>query len=174
MEPAPRQVEHVPRPEDEVVHGLARTAHLGGVLLVLQRQLERWLVNEPALLAGDLKHEDVVRVVVHREPLRRARRVVRVHLRGMAQRAFERAAERAELRPVEVEALQDDRRPALPFGQHAIDVGRPGEAGGTPGDVGRVVADGKLLARLDEPEPGKRSPPEVTSRSTSASERRSS
>ncbi|MGH3063670.1 MAG: hypothetical protein ACRDMK_04965 [Gaiellaceae bacterium] len=40
----------------------------------------------------------------------------------------------------------------LPFGEHAIDVGGPGKAGGTPRDVRRVVADGELLARLDEPE----------------------
>jgi hypothetical protein len=70
----------------------------------------------------------------------------------MPQRSFERPAEGAELGPVQVQPLEHDRRAALPFGEHAIDVEGPGEARGTPGDVCRVVADGELLARLDEPE----------------------
>jgi hypothetical protein len=70
----------------------------------------------------------------------------------MTQRSFQRAAEGAELGPVKVQPLEHNRRAALPFGEHAINVGDPGEAGGPPGDVRRVVADGELLARLDEPE----------------------
>ena len=72
MEPTSRQVEHVARPEDEVVYGLARPAHLGRILLVAQRELERGLVDEPALLAGHLQDEDVVGVVVDWEALRGA------------------------------------------------------------------------------------------------------
>ncbi len=66
VKPASRQVEHVPRPKHEVLNGLTGAAHLRRVLLVLQRELERGLVDEPALPAGDLQHEDVVGVVVDR------------------------------------------------------------------------------------------------------------
>ena len=62
-------------------------------------------------------------VVVDGETLRGSRRVVGVHLSRMPQRSFERAAEGAELGPVQVQPLEHDRRAALPFGEHAIDVG---------------------------------------------------
>ena len=95
MQPAAREVERVAGPHRDVQHRLARIAHLGRVLLVLQRQLEDGRVDEPALLALDLQAEDVVRVVVHLEPLCRRRRVVGVRLRGMAELSLEIAAEAA-------------------------------------------------------------------------------
>ena len=51
-----------------------------------------------------------------------------------------------------MEALEHDRRAALPFGEHALDVRRAGEGGRAPGDVDRVVADAQLIARLDKTE----------------------
>src|SRR5918995_5100491 len=91
-------------------------------------------------------------VVVDGKALRGARREVRVHLGRMPQRALERAAEGAELGPMQMQALEHDRGAALPLGEHAIDVRRAGEAAGAPRDFRRVVADGELLVRLDEPE----------------------
>jgi hypothetical protein len=59
---------------------------------------------------------------------------------------LERSAELREWLPVQVQALEDDRRAVLELREDALDVGRS----------------------------GKRSPPEVRSRSTSRTERRSS
>ena len=69
MEPAAREVEGVACAEHEVVGRLAVLAQRLGVALVLEGELEQRVVEEPALLAGDLEDEDVVRVVVHREAL---------------------------------------------------------------------------------------------------------
>ena len=57
-----------------------------------------------------------MRVVVHGEALRVARREVRVRLGGMAELAFERAAEFGERRPGEMESLEDDCRACLELG----------------------------------------------------------
>ena len=94
------------------MNGLTRPTHLGRVLLVAQRQLERGLVDKPALLAGHLQHEDVMGVVVDGEALRSTRRVVRIHLSRMSERALERAAEAAELGPMQMQPLEHDRRSA--------------------------------------------------------------
>jgi len=69
---------------------------------VLERQFPGWLVDEPALLARDLEREDVVRVVVDGEALRRPRREVCVRLRGVAELGLERPAELREGLPVQV------------------------------------------------------------------------
>src|ERR671923_496005 len=154
VQPAAREVERVTGLEDEIVHRYARRSQLLRVLLVLERQLERRLVHEPPLLARNLQHEDVVRVVVHRKPLRGPRGVVRVDLGRVPERLFQRAAERRQLGPAEMEPLEHDRRAAFPFAEHAVDVHRAREAGGPPRDVHRVVARRQLLPGLDEPEPG--------------------
>ena len=64
MEPAARQVEGVAGPKRHVQDRLSRRAELAPVPLRLQRQLERRLVDEPPLLAGDLERDHLVRVVV--------------------------------------------------------------------------------------------------------------
>ena len=89
--------------QGHVEHRLAGLAHrLRLVALVLQRELPGGLVEEPALLACDLEREDVMRVVVHREPLRASRREVGVRLRGVAELALEGAAEFRERLPVQM------------------------------------------------------------------------
>jgi hypothetical protein len=152
VQPAAREVEHVARPQHPVLDGLARLAQLRRVPLILQRQLERRLVHEPPLLTRDLEHEHVVRVVVNRQALSRSRRVVRVRLRRVAESLLERTTERANVGPSQVQPLEDDRRAALPLGEHSLDIGRARERRRAPGDVGRIVARPELLACLDETE----------------------
>ena len=151
VEPPAREVERVAGAEHEVVRRVAVLAECRRVALVLERQLEQRLVEEPALLARDLEHEHVVRVVVHGEALRAARRVVRVRLHGVAERLLEQAAEDGERVPAHVERLEDDRRPGLPLGEDARDVHGARERR-APGDVAAVLADGELPAFADEPE----------------------
>ena len=69
VQPPAREVERASRTEDEIVDRLVVLAEGRRVALVLERQLEQRLVQEPALLAGDLEDEHVVSVVVHREAL---------------------------------------------------------------------------------------------------------
>ena len=69
MQPAAREVERVARAELELVGRRTVLAERRRVALVLQRKLEQRVVETPALLARDLEHEDVVRVVVHPESL---------------------------------------------------------------------------------------------------------
>ena len=168
-----RQVEHVSRPEEEIVNGLARAAHLGRVLLVAQRELERWLVDQPALLAGHPQHEDAW---------------VRGGLEGLARRAAcstrspepdapacaRASGRRRELGPMQMQALKDNRRAALPLVEHAVDVGRAGETARAPRDFCGVVANGELLARLDEPESREAQPARRDEALDFDSERRSS
>ena len=66
VEPAARQVERVARAQGDVQHGLARLAERRAVALILQRQLQHGLVDEPPLRAGDLERDHLVRVVVDR------------------------------------------------------------------------------------------------------------
>ena len=115
VEPAAREVERVAGLEHEVVARLAVLAERRRVALVLERQLEQRVVDQPALLAGHLEDQHVVRVVVHREALRVARRVVRVRLDAVAERLLERAAEDRERVPADVQRLEHDRRAGLPL-----------------------------------------------------------
>ena len=96
-----------------------------------------------------------MRVVVDRQALRRARRVVRVRLHGVPELSLERAAELRHGEVVKVESLNDDRRATLELGCDALDVRRAGEAGRAPGNRLRVVAgDGDLLALFHDPDAG--------------------
>jgi hypothetical protein len=119
---------------------------------VLERQLPGGLVDEPALLARDLEREDVVRVVVDRQALRGARREVGIRLRRMAELGFQRPAELRERLPVQVQALEDDRRAVLELGEDTLDICGAREGLRPPGEVLRVVGDGELCAGLREPE----------------------
>ena len=152
MEPTARQVERVAGLEHEIEHRHAGSAELRPVPLVAQRELDGGLVDEPALAARDLEDEDVVRVVVDGEALRPARREVRVRLHGVAEQRLELARVHRERRPVQVEALEHDRRAGLVLRRDDPDPSRPGEGHRPPGDVGRVVADVELFAGLDEAE----------------------
>ena len=80
VQPAAREVERVAGAQRQLEHRRAGLAERRRPALRLQRQLEQRVVDPPVLLARDLEHEDVVRVVVDREALRAARRVVRVRL----------------------------------------------------------------------------------------------
>ena len=153
MEPAARQVERVAGPQDEVVGRLAVLPERLRVALVLQRELEQRVVEEPALLAGHLEDEHVVGVVVHGEALRAARRVVGVRLNAETERFLELPAEDRQRQPVHVQRLEDDRRARLPLGEDAGDVHRLRE-GGPPGDVGGVGADVELPTLAHQPESG--------------------
>ena len=93
------------------------------VALVLERELQERLVQEPALLACDLEDEHVMGVVVHGEALRASRRVVGVGLHRQPDRVLELPAEDGQRKPVDVQRLQDDGRAGLPLGEDAGDVG---------------------------------------------------
>ena len=60
-----REVERVAGAQGGVEHRLAGLAEGGAVPLVLQRQLQHRLVDEPALRARHLERDHLVRVVVH-------------------------------------------------------------------------------------------------------------
>ena len=66
--------------------------------LARQRQLDRIATHGPLLRAGDLKHKDVVRVVVGPEALAARRRQVNVGLERTAELLLEPAAELGERR----------------------------------------------------------------------------
>ena len=68
------------------------------------------LVDDPALLAGELEDEDVVDVVVRGEPARRRGRDVRVDLDRVPELAGQRSGEVDDRRPEPMERLQHDRR----------------------------------------------------------------
>ena len=69
MHPAARQVQNVAGRQGQVVDRVARGSELGLVALVAERELEHGVVDEPALVARDLEHEDVVCVVVDGQAL---------------------------------------------------------------------------------------------------------
>ena len=119
VEPAAREVERVAGAQRDVEHRLAGLAERRAVALILQRELQHRLVDEPALLARDLEREDLVRVVVHGQPLRAARRVVRVRLRRMTELRLELAAVAREREPEMVQPLEHDRRAGLELGEDA-------------------------------------------------------
>ena len=102
VRPAARHVEGVARLEREVVDGGARVAELGGPALILQRQLEQRLVEPPALAAGDLEDEHVVRVVMHCEALRGGRGQVGIRLNREAEPALQFAAVERDRRPIQM------------------------------------------------------------------------
>ena len=68
VQPAAGKVERVPRAEHQVVGPRPVLSERGRVALVLERQLEKRVVELPPLLARDLHDEDVVRVVMDANP----------------------------------------------------------------------------------------------------------
>ena len=152
MEPAARHVQRVAGAQRELEHGRAGLAERRRPALRLQRQLEHRVVHAPVLLAGDLKDEDVVRVVVDGEALRAPRRVVRVRLHGLLELRLQLPAEARERRPVEVEALEDDRRAALECRRDRVRVDHAREGLRPPREIGRVVGLGDRAAFANQPQ----------------------
>ena len=152
VEPAARQVERVAGPQGQVEGGGPGLAERGRVPLLLQRQLEQRLVDEPA--ASRPRPGGRARRACRggREALRAARRVVRVRLRGVAELGLQRAAELSERRPVVVQRLEDDRRALGERRGDAVGVGRSGELGRPPGNVRRILRERDLRAGLDQAE----------------------
>jgi hypothetical protein len=68
-----------------------------------------------------------VRVVVDGQPLRRARRKVRVRLGRMAELGFEDTTELGERRPAVMQALEHERGSGGPLGHHLADLGGAAE-----------------------------------------------
>jgi hypothetical protein len=62
------------------------------------------------------------------------------------------AAEQREREVVQVQCLEDDRRPCRELGSDASDVGDAGEWCRPPREAARVVARRQLRIRLDEAE----------------------
>lgn len=93
-----------------------------------------------------------MRVVVDREALCRPWCEVGVRLRRVAELGLERPAELGERLPVQVQALEDDRRAALELGEDPLDVCGAREGLRPPGEVLRVVGDLELRSGLREPE----------------------
>jgi hypothetical protein len=70
----------------------------------------------------------------------------------MAELGLERPAELREWLPVQVQALEDDRRTILELGEDPLDIRGAREGLRPPGEVLRVVGDVELRAGLREPE----------------------
>jgi hypothetical protein len=136
VQPPAREIERVAGAEGELEHRLTVLAERFRVALLLQRQLEQGVVDPPLLLAGDLEHDDVMRVVVDCEALRATRGVVRIRLGRVAELGLEPAAEPGQRRPVQVQALEHDCRAVLEGGRDAVGVGAAGESVRAPGQVG--------------------------------------
>jgi hypothetical protein len=66
----------------------------------------------------------------------------------VAELDLERAAELGERLPVQVQALEDDRRAVLELGQDALDVRRAREGLRPPGKILRVLGDVELRTGL--------------------------
>jgi hypothetical protein len=94
-----------------------------------------------------------------RQALRASRGEVRVRLGGVAELGLERAAELGQRPPVQVQALEDDRRAVLELGEDALDVGGPAEGLRAPREILRVVGDLELRAGLGQPEAREAKPP---------------
>jgi hypothetical protein len=95
------------------------------------------------LAAAHLQDEDVVRVVVDREPLRGGGRRVGVGLHGEAEPLLESPAVDGRGMPVQVQGLEDDRGAAGVLGGDPLDARQAGEAAGPPRDLLRVGRGGQ-------------------------------
>ena len=120
VEPAARQVHRVAGAQGHVQHRLAGRTECRAVALVLQRQLEHGLVDEPALLSPrpGARSPRAVSWWTGR-PCEPARRVVGVRLHRMAEIRLELPAVAGERQPVVVQALEHDRRAGLELREHA-------------------------------------------------------
>ena len=119
----------------------ARSLHRAppvGPGLVAQRRLQHRCVDLPALLAGDLQHEDVVHVVVVAEPLVLRRGDVRVGLDGMAELGRQLLAERDDRRPDPVQALQHHGRAVGEQPDQLVVADLIGDAGAHPAGCGEA------------------------------------
>ena len=163
VQPPAGHVQHVARLQHEVEHRLPGLPQLRAIALVAERQLERRLVDEPALPACDLQAEHVVRVVVDGQALRAPRREVRVRLNRLLQLGLEQPAERRQRWMGVWSAWRTTVAPLANAEWRARDVDRARERHGPPRDVGRVVAEVEPLTRLDEAERGMAQPPNTAS-----------
>jgi len=110
---ATRQVENIARVEGVVgVRRLARARLDRGAMLRPRMSAKRIaqdrLVDHPSLGTGDLKHEDVMHVVVRGKSLRLLRGDVGVDLNRMAELLPERTCEGNERWPESVQRLEDE------------------------------------------------------------------
>ncbi len=114
VDPSAWQVQHVARLEHRVDRRLGLRAQ-GDAVAVLgpglgsERMPVDGFVDRPPLRAGDLDHEDVVRVEVRIEAARRRRGDVGVDLRGVAEVGDQPSSEGGDRLPRAVKALQHQR-----------------------------------------------------------------
>jgi hypothetical protein len=100
--------------------------------LVGQRVPHDRLVNVPPLVAGDLKNEDIMHVVVGGEPSIFRRRDVRIDLNWMTQLCGQVGGKVDDWRPGAMKALQHQRAAAAQLGQDPV--------------VGRLICDASSRA----------------------------
>jgi hypothetical protein len=114
----PRDVQYVAVRELELVNDLANLLNFRVKALVGHRKLWLLVKDLPALCAGDLRYDNVVRVIVRDEAGRVARRQIDVGLRPHRQLAFQIAAGVAKRREQEMQHRQDERRAVFELLEH--------------------------------------------------------
>ena len=134
VDPAPRQVEHVARPEDLVDGRVALRLPLHGGAMVGPRLVAQGLpvhrrVDPPVLLPRDLQNEDIVHVVVRIESAGGGWGDVRVHLGGMAEVIDELPGEVGQRRPGAVQPLEHQGGAAGEFVEHLVGTDLVGDLG---------------------------------------------
>ena len=123
--------------------------------LASQRPLVHRLVHDPALVACDLQHEDVVDVVVRRESARRRGRDIGVDLHGVTELCGEVSRERDHRRPDAVQRLEHDRRAVGEEPRHRRVVHLVGDRRSHPARpcVASGVDDDAVLCHAEERRP---------------------
>ncbi len=110
------------------------------------------VVHLPELGAVGLEDEDVVAVAVHREALRAGRGQVGVGLAGVPELDLEVGDQPRQRRPVAVQALEHDRRPAVEEGGDLARVDQSGERSAGQARRARVRRLGQHAAVLGDPD----------------------
>jgi hypothetical protein len=105
---AARQVEQITGMEIELHRDLALGHLIFAEGLALEGKLDRRVVDDPMLHTLDLKHEDIVAVVVRGEALGLGRREVDVRLEATADLALQRTTERGKRRVERLQLIEDD------------------------------------------------------------------
>jgi hypothetical protein len=154
---SPRQIQKIARIDIEFGKWGRRHVASGIKGLAAVRQRQRRLVDAPALAAGDLKHEYLVRVIVGTKTDGVAGSYIDACVHRMIELRLDRGGERAERLPSPLKSRQRNGSTGLILGTDAVEVWDAGEkitprADGPGEGLGRKepAASGELNGRIPE------------------------